>query len=183
MTDHCAACGYPETCHELGTRKCPAATADKNGRRGKWRAPDPPEHLSWREIMRRDHLARVAAIEAARRVYEPPVRLPSQVPARSPLSAGEIAGYQGKQAVGLGRKAQAAGFAVRALYWRAGDATEGCGVWLSRGPLRALATWQRKPGSIGAASGWAADLAYAWRTDADGFPVRMTHTDLEGIIE
>jgi hypothetical protein len=115
-------------------------------------------------------------------VVEDVVTGPPQVVARSPLAPGEFAGYQGKQAVGLGRKAIERGWDVAPWYWRAHDGSEGCAVALSRGPLRAVATWKRKAGSQGKGSGWGADVAYAWRTDANAFPTQIGHTQLEGLI-
>lgn len=173
----CATCGYERWWHEGTTKtKCPAQA------QGKWREPDPPGRSSWREIMREDAAARRAAFDEARAAYVPPIVLPPQVPARWPAGPGEIAGYQGRQAVGLGRAAAQRGWAVTARYWRAGDGKEGCGVWLSRGELRALATWERKPGQQGSKSGWSGGVAYAWRTDVTAFPTPIGHTALVDLI-
>lgn len=179
---HCAACGYPRDTHDPDGR-CHPATGDKNGRRGKWREPPPVDYSTWEVIIARDARARFAAIEEARKPYEPPVILPPQVVARAPHNAGEVAGYQGRQAVGLGRKARGLGWTVTAEYSRAGDGTEGSYLKLAKGPLRAVATWLRKPGNIGRMSGWSADVAFAWRSDVERFPVRINHTDLEDLIE
>lgn len=180
---HCAGCGYArEPWHELGSLKCPIETADKNGRRGKWRDPAPmdPYEANSAYVMRRDYLARMAAYDAAHAPYEPVVVPPPIVPARPPTGPGELAGYQGRQAVGLGRKAVAAGWLVEPWYWRAYDGTEGCAVKMLLGDLYAVATWERRPGQLGSKSGWSADLAYGVRRgDA---PVRMTHTQLEGVV-
>lgn len=111
------------------------------------------------------------------------VALPPQVPARAPLTPGEYAGYGGRQAVGLGRAGVALGWLVTAHYWRAGDGTEGCAVKLSKGPLRAVATWGRSPGKQGSKSGWTADVAYAWRVDVRRAPTKVTHTELLELIK
>lgn len=112
--------------------------------------------------------------------YSP--RAAPMVWARPPASAVEIAGYAGKQAVGLGRKGHAEGWTPTALYWRAADGEEGCGVWLLRDDLRALATWKRPSAKAGTKSGWATDLAYAWRVGSGTFPYKITHTALEGLL-
>lgn len=181
MTVHCASCGYGPEWHErTGEHRCPPETADKNGRRGRWRTPDPPERLLWRDVMRRDWLARQAAHDAAYAPYEPEVVRPPLVPARAPQGPGELAGYGGRQALGLGRKAAAGGWAVEAHYWMTHDGTEGCAVRLTRDDLYAVATWSRKPGKVGSKSGWEAQDAYGVRRgDA---PVKLTHTQLEGVI-
>lgn len=176
---HCAACGYVKATHDLGTLKCHPATANVNGARGTWREPPPTDPALYPEIMRRDAEAGRKATEDARRPYEPEVTPPPLVPARAPQGPQEVAGGQGKQAVGLGRRATALGWLAEAAYWRAHDGTEGCAVRLAKGPLRAVATWQRKAG----AKGWTTDIAYAWRTDADAVPTKLTLTQLEGIIE
>jgi hypothetical protein len=113
---------------------------------------------------------------------EPQVALPPQVPARPPQGPGELASYQGKQAVGLGRRGVAAGWQVEAFYARAGDGHEICGLRLKYGVYRAVATWTRKAGNIGKLSGWATDVAYAWQLDVKRGPIKLTHTDLEGIF-
>lgn len=178
----CAACGYAFDTHELGTRKCHPLTGDKNGRRGTWREPAPIVDIGWREIMRREARQRAADYAAEHAPYEPPVVLPPQVPARAPNGPEELASYQGKQAVGLGRRAVAAGWQVRALYARAGNGTELCCIKLRKGVYRAVATWTRKPGNVGARLGWGADLAYAWQTDINRGPIKLNHTELEGIF-
>lgn len=183
MSVHCAACGYLYETHDPGTLKCHPATADKAGRRGKWKDAPPRDTRTWREIMAGDAAAARAKSDAARAPYVPDDVVPPQVPARPPMGPAEIAGYQGKQAIGLGRKAAAAGFLVTALYWRAGDGTEGSGVWLSHDALRALALWSRKPGSLGKLSGWSVDVAYAWRTDSGRPPTPLNHTDLERLFD
>lgn len=177
---HCASCGYPEDTHDLGTRRCHPLTADVNGRRGTFKRPPPPGPANWLDVVRRDKAARDAAFAELRAPYVPPA--PPQVPARPPAGPHEYASYRGKQAAGLGRRATEQGWTAVALYWRAAAGVEGCGVWLSKGTLRAVATWKRPAGKVGTLGGWATDLAYAWRTDAGRPPSKLTHTDLEGII-
>jgi hypothetical protein len=176
----CAACGYAARWHELGTLRCPEAAGDKNGRRGKWRDAPPVDRTPWRDIMRRDAARRAAEYEAAHAVYVPEVAPPPLIAARAPHGPGELAGYGGRQAVGLGRKAIAAGWAVAAYYAMRHDAEEFCAIKLERDDLYAVATWTRKPGKRGSRSGWEADIAYGVRRgDA---PVKLTHTQLEGVI-
>lgn len=176
----CAACGYGDELHEFGTRRCPPETADKNGRRGRFRVPDPPDTRTWQQRIKDASAARAQAIEDARRPYVPEVVPPPQVPARAPQGPGEFAGYGGRQAVGLGKAAAAAGWRVAAFYARSHDGEEMCAVKLAKDDLRAVATWTRKAGNIGKASGWGADIAYGWRLGT--MPARINHTDLEKII-
>lgn len=179
MTVRCAGCGYEAAWHEQAApHRCPLETADRNGRRGKWREPPPPGPASWSEVITRDIAARRAAEAAASAPVGPP--RPPQVAARQPYGPAEVAGYQGRQAIGLGKLAASRGWRVRADYWRAGDGTESCAVRLRRADLRAVATWTRPPGKIGARSGWGADVAYGWRLGT--LPARITHTDLERFI-
>lgn len=178
MNAHCAGCGYLFAYHELGTGRCPAD--EGFAKTAKYRRPPPLDRTLWREIMRRDYLARMAKYEAEHAPYVPVVVPPPLVPARAPQGPGELAGYGGRQAIGLGRKAAAAGWAVSAHYWMAHDGTEGCAVKLARDDLFAVATWSRKPGKAGSKSGWEAQDAYGVRRgDA---PVKLTHTQLEGVI-
>jgi hypothetical protein len=179
----CAGCGYPDAVHEIGTLKCPQETADKNGRRGKFRAPEDVPRRDWHglSIPLTDAEIKAAVVRATGAA--PVTTGPPQVPARPPLSPGEFAGGSGnKQATKLGRHAIAGEWSVVPLYWRAHDGAEGCGVWLARDDLRALATWKRPPGGVGKLTGWAADLAYAWRTGAGRAPTKLNHTDLERLI-
>ncbi len=173
MIRRCAGCGYHSDVHEVATRRCP-------GQSGKFREAAPDDPALWPEIIRRDTRARFAVMEAARVVYVPEVVAPPQVPARAPYGPGELASYQGRQAVGLGRAAAARGWAVSAHYWRSANGTEGCAVKIWRRDLRAVATWKRPPGQLGKASGWAGDVAYAWR--AGGMPKQVKHTDLVEMI-
>jgi hypothetical protein len=180
---HCAACGYGRHFHEGDDLRCPAATADKNGRRGSWRDAPPPGPASWDEVIRRDiaeRLGRELAERAkAREGALPPP--PPIIPARPPAGPGEIAGYGGKQALGMGRKAAADGWAVAARYWMTHDRSEGCALMLRRGNLYAVATWTRKPGKAGTKSGWSADVAYG--VQAGALPIKITHTYLEGLFK
>lgn len=121
-------------------------------------------------------------IEALKATGAIKVTGPPEVPARPPAGPGEIAGYQKKQAIGLGRHAGGLGWTVTAFYWRGPDSVEGCGVWLARDALRAVATWKRPAGKQGAPTGWTTDTAYAWRADRPGSLTKMTHKQLEGII-
>lgn len=177
----CAACGYGPEWHEPVTRKCPPETADKNGRRGRWKDAPPIDRSTWREIIARDSAVRQAVIDETRRPYVPVVVPPPQVPARPVATAAELAGYGGRQALGMGRKAVAAGWAVMAFYARRHDGEEMCAVKMRRGPLRAVATWTRKPGNIGKSSGWSVDVAYGWINGS--MPQKVNHTDLEGYLD
>ena len=177
---HCAGCGYPSQYHEIGTQKCPKETETSNGRRGKWRDPPPIDRTDFRGIMRRDWLARQAVYEAAHTPYVPVVVPPPRVPARPPRSALEIAGYQGRQAVGLGRRATAAGWLVEAAYAVRHDGEEFCAVRMQRGDLYAVATWTRPANKAGTNSGWGGDIAYGVKRG--DMPVKLTHTQLEGVI-
>lgn len=180
---HCAACGYAEVFHDLGTRRCPIETANAAGSRGKFRDPVPEPRKQWFGLSVPLSPAELKALAAA--VDDTvPATGPPQVVARSPQRPAELAGGDGaKQGTKLGRHAAALGWNVNALYWRAFDGTEGCGIWLSKDELRAVATWKRPAGSVGKLTGWASDLAYAWRADVERFPTRMTVTDLEGLIK
>lgn len=162
-------------------RPCPGK--DTQLRHGHLREPEPIDRALWREIMRRDALAAREAIEEARRAYEPDVAPPPLVRARPPYGPHEFAGGNGKkQGTKLGRGAVALGWEAEPLYWRSGYGDEGCAVRLAKGPLRAVATWKRKPEAAGGLTGWAADVAYAWRTDVQRIPIKLTHTQLEGLI-
>jgi hypothetical protein len=175
---HCAGCGYPLRYHEVGTTRCPAD--EGFAKTAKYRDPPPIDRTPWREIMRRDYQARVAKYEAERAPYVPVVIPPPRIPARAPEGPHELAGYGGRQAVGLGRKAVAAGWQVSAHYAMRHDGEEFCAVKMQRDDLFAVATWTRKPGKQGTKSGWEADIAYGVRRgDA---PVKLSHTQLEGVI-
>ncbi|MET0916699.1 MAG: hypothetical protein ABWY81_10935 [Jiangellaceae bacterium] len=146
--------------------------------KAKFRLAPPPERVDWREILARDAAARLAEPES----YVAPAVLPPRIPARPCQGPGEIAGWQGKQAVGLGRRAMEAGWTVGAWYWMAGDGSEGCAVRLRRDVLRGVATWKRAAGKVGAKSGWVADVAYAWRSDVSRMPQKVGHVELEGLV-
>lgn len=176
----CAGCGYGPEWHQAGTGKCPSDEPGKYLLRAKWRDPPPPGPASWREVVRQDAERRAAEHAAAHAPYVPDVIPPPRVPARSPRGPGELAGYGGRQAVGLGRRAVVAGWQVRAHYWQAHDGAEGCAVAMRRDDLYAVATWKRKPGKQGSRSGWEADDAYGVRRG--DLPVKLTHTQLEGVI-
>lgn len=183
MTGRCGACGYFAETHGIDGR-CHPATADRNGRRGSWRpAPEPVPDVGWREIMSLEAAARRVESDAGRAAYEPPAPTPPQVPARRPAGPGEIAGAgTRKQATKLGRVAIDAGWIVEAVYWRAYDGTEGCALRLAGpGGVRAVATWARKPGNLGALTGWSADIAYAWRPG--DMPAKVNHSQLDELLE
>lgn len=180
---NCASCGYLEDMHDAGTRRCPLATADKNGRRGTFKLPAQVPVKSWHGLVMPLSPAELAAVAAANQDVGPVAAGPPQVAARPPTGPAELAGYRRQQAVGLGRLAIEQGWNVRPLYWRDHAGVEGCGVWLNRGPLRALATWKRPAGvKTGTMTGWSTDLAYAWRADLERLPARITHTRLEELI-
>lgn len=201
----CRRCGYFADVHDLGTRKCPVCACGatpaehqpncpgrvgKDGlplklRRGSYEPgdgrPTPVDERTARilsvitaNLPPIDHPVEVELVEV--------VTGPPQVAARPPYGPGEFAGYRGKQAVGLGRRAMDKGWNVAPLYWRAFDGTEGCGVWLLKGPLRAFGTWKRAAGKVGASTGWGTDIAYAWRSDVARFPTKLTHTQLDELI-
>jgi hypothetical protein len=164
-------------------RPCPGRRSESEANKGRWmvlrlgklKQPEPP-------VQRRDWFGMsmpVLEVKAEKVVLDEPLG-PPQVTARPPYGPGEIAGYQGKQAVGLGRRAAAAGWTVSAHYWRAADGVEGCAVRMARDDLRAVATWKRPRGKIGAKSGWGADVAYGWRLGT--LPAKLSHTDLERIF-
>jgi hypothetical protein len=187
IKQRCALCdeGIPHACiwaRWLG-HPCPGRRSTGETTAGKWLGvrqgkfkpqPEPERRRMWYGLsvpdLRPDE------------VVEQVVTGPPQVAARPPVGPGEFAGYQGKQAVGLGRKATERGWDARGWYWRAFDGVEGCAVALRKGVLRAVATWTRAAGKQGGKSGWGADVAYGWRTDIPGFPMQLTHTQLEGLI-
>lgn len=168
---HCGGCGYLRG-HHGADDGCPGLKTKRFEERG------PVEQVDWQEVLRRDVARRLAPPEP----YIAPVVLPPRIPARAPRNVSEIAAGQGRQAVGLGRKAIAAGWLVEASYALAGDGTEMSAVKLARGPLRGVAVWRRAPGMLGSKTGWASDVAYAWRTDVGRIPTKMTITDFEGLV-
>jgi hypothetical protein len=181
--ERCASCGYRHGILLPATEKC------KGQERGKFKKPEAPSVLR-----PRPRLADPTAVRAcfpsktewqsllAGRARDVLAVLPSpQVPARAPQSPGEFASYRG-QAAGLGAKAAARGWRVEAVYWRAADGVEGCAVRLAKAAHRAVATWKRAAGKLGAATGWSADLAYVWVEGSGDFPTKMNVTDLEGMI-
>lgn len=175
--------GWPHWCGiaNFEGRPCPGRWAAP-GRwaieyRGDYRAPQPYDRTLWREILARDAAARHADAEEAERPWEPEEVAPPLVPARAPQSKAEFAAGKGKQARGLGRLAIDAGWQVEARYWKAGDGTEGSAVRLRKGPLRAVATWIRKPGKT-----WVADAAYGWMLGSGDIPAKLSITKLEGVV-
>lgn len=172
---YCGGCGYRLTYHGAAG-ECPGLKTKR------FTEPGPIDRATWREIMRQDNAAGYAPMKDRGAAVVPVAALPPQVRAREPEHAGEIAGYGGKQAVGLGRRAVAVGWGAQPWYWRAGTGAEGCAVALRMGVLRGVATWGRAAGNIGSKSGWAADAAYAWRTDVGRMPSKMTVTELEGLV-
>lgn len=187
------ACGSPAEAHELGKalwegQPCPGRRGSSGAwlmlRQGTFREPEPaPPVREWHGMMRPLTAAEIDA-ETAPGVDAGEAVRPPQVVARAPQGPAEFAGGRGnRQGVKLGRQAMSAGWDVRALYWRSGHGVEGCGIWLAKGAMRAVATWRRPPGHLGGTTGWAADIAYAWRTDAGRFPTKLNHTDLERLIK
>lgn len=175
-------CGYPREVHELATEACP-------GLKTKRFSPAPAAALI--DVRSARILANITMNipDVERPVRRPAgaveleqIARPPRVVARPPLIAGEFAGYGGRQAVGMGRKAMDARFEVVPLYWMAHDGREGCGIWMSRRNIRAVATWKRVAGQQGSAKGWGADVGYAWRTDEQRIPTKVSHTELERIF-
>lgn len=183
MVDRCASCGYPRSTHDLGSLRCHPATADKNGRRGTFKVPPPPDTALYPEIMRRDAEAARRAIEDARKPYEPEVVPPPRVPARPPSGPAEYAtSNRGLSAARLGRYAVGLGWLAEPWYWQEHSGAEGCAVKLARSDLRAVAVWSRSAADAGGAAGWKAGYAYAWRAGANRIPTKLTITDLERLI-
>jgi hypothetical protein len=172
---HCGGCGYLARWHEGPELRCPGLKTKR------WQDPPPVDRSTWREILARDTAMRHAVYDARSAPHEPEIILPPQVPARAPHGPGEIAGYQQRQALGLGRKAAASGWRVTAHYAMAADGAELSAVRLARDDLRAVATWRRAPGKVGSKSGWSADVAYGWRLGT--MPAKINHTDLERFID
>lgn len=169
---------------------CPGRRSAADGSRGQWLllrqakykplAPAPYDRSTWREILARDTALRHAVYDAERAPHESPIVLPPQVPARPPLGGAEVASYRGRQALGLGGAAAAAGWRADAFYARAADGAELSAVKLARDDLRAVATWRRAAGKQGSKSGWSADVAYGWRLGT--MPAKITHTFLEEFV-
>jgi hypothetical protein len=167
MSEHCARCGYLVEYHDVA-RRCPGLKT------GEWKDRDPVDRALWREILARDITARMRdGVDAAEAIAP----LPPLVPARPPQGVHEFAGYRGKQAVGMGRRAVAAGMDVAPYYWKSGAGVDGCAVKGWRAGFAFVATWKRPPGRS-----WAGDVAYAWAPDERGFPIKMTHTSLLELI-
>jgi hypothetical protein len=173
---HCAGCGYLAEYHGI-VGECPGLKTKR------FEVPLPVFQETWREILERDAACWRAEQYALHHPepYRPPA--PPLVPARPPQCAEEYAtSNRGLSAAKLGRKAVELAWNVKALYWVGHDGTEGCGLWLAKDSLRAVATWKRKAEQAGNLTGWSTDIAYAWRTDIARFPTKVTHTDLEGLI-
>jgi len=169
--DHCARCGYLLEYHDVA-RRCPGLKT------GKWVDRDPIDGALWPEILARDVAARMRAIEEARRPYVPVIVEPPVVCARPPRGAHEFAGYQGRQAVGLGRLAVRCGMDVQPYYWKSGAGVEGCAVKGYRPTIAFVATWERPPGRS-----WGVDIAYVWNpSDRSRGPVKISLTNLEELI-
>jgi hypothetical protein len=164
--DHCGNCGYLVEYHEPD-RRCPGLKTKQ------WQARDPIDKALWPELLARDVAARTRALEEAKQPYIP-VTMPEPVVAvRPPYGPQEFAGYRGRQAVGLGRRAAAAHMDVAPFYWKSGLGVEGCAVkGFRRDTVAFVATWERK---IGAS--WGFDVAYCWRPGSAPL-VRVTYTEL-----
>lgn len=160
---HCGRCGYLKEFHDLA-RRCPGMKT------GTWKQRDPVDGALWPEILARDVAARMRAMEESRRA-DVAVALPRpMVTARPPQMPAELAGYQGRQAVGIGRLAIAAGMDVAPYYWRSGDGVHGCAVKGYRPALAFVATWKKPNGG----KGWAFDIAYVWNpSDRKTGPLKL----------
>jgi hypothetical protein len=118
------------------------------------------------------HAARIRPWLTSERVIVPP----PLVPARQPLGPHEFADK--RAAAPFGRLAIGLGWRVLPWYWRAHNGTETCCLQLARGPLRAVATWERQLG----AEAWASGVAYAWNTDLRTMPVNVGLRRLTALI-
>lgn len=147
-------------------------------RRATFREPEP-------EQVRRDWFGLLVPVVETKAEQVEQVEIgPPIVPARPPLTAAEYAtSNRGMSAAKLGRKAAALGWAVAPAYWVGFDHSEGCALRLAKPPLRAVALWRRPAADAGKLTGWKTDVAYAWRTDVARFPTKLTHTDLERLIQ
>jgi hypothetical protein len=147
-------------------------------RRATFREPEP-------EQVRRDWFGLLVPVVETKAEQQVEVEIgPPIVPARPPLTAAEYAtSNRGMSAVKLGRKARELGWAVAPAYWVGFDHSEGCALRLAKAPLRAVALWRRPAADAGKLTGWKTDVAYAWRTDVARFPTKLTHTDLERLIQ
>lgn len=102
---------------------------------------------------------------------------PPLVAARPPQGPDEMAGGNG-QAVSTGKLARRHGWQVWPTYFMAFDGSECCLLSMSHGPLRAIASWQRKPGDS-----WAAETGYGWSVDLPGSMTRLSVTRLRAVIK
>lgn len=163
-------------------RRCPGKETQL--RHGRFTVAPQIDGALYPEIMRREAVARRQAIEEARKPYEPEVIPPPLVPARRPYGPTEFAGGDGsKQGTKLGRGAVKLGWTAEPYYWRSGYGDEGCAVRLAKGPMRAVALWHRAAADVGKLTGWKAEYAYAWRVDVARMPTKLTHTELERLIQ
>lgn len=147
-------------------------------RRATFREPEP-------EQARRDWFGLLVPVVETKAERQVEVEIgPPIVPARPPLTAAEYAtSNRGMSAVKLGRKARELGWAVAPAYWVGFDHSEGCALRLAKAELRAVALWRRPAADAGKLTGWKTDVAYAWRIDVARFPTKLTHTDLERLIQ
>lgn len=179
------ACGSPPMLHDGRALyegiPCPGRRSKTSGawlllRQGTFRPAEP-------EVARRDWFGLLVPVVETKPEAVEVIVGPPRVPARPPQGPHEMAGAGGgRQASKLGRRAVALGWQVEALYWQAADGSEGCAVRFAKLPLRAVALWSRPAELAGQKSGWKAGAAYAWRTDVERFPTKVTHTDLERLI-
>ena len=170
-TDHCARCGYLIEYHDVAKR-CPGMKT------AAWQDRDPIDRTPWREILQRDAELRAEAIKQARMPYVAPVIAPPLISPRPPQGPHEFAGYRGKQAVGLGRRAVACGMDVAPFYGKRADLVDWCAVKGHRSREWAfVAEWERKPGAS-----WAFELAYAWPTDGSRVPLGVGYAELLEMI-
>lgn len=164
--DHCGNCGYLVEYHEPDKR-CPGLKTKQ------WQERDPIDKALWPELLARDVAARTEALEEAKRPYIPVTMPEPVIPVRPPYGPHEFAGYRGRQAVLLGRRAAVAHMDVAPYFWKSGLGVEGCAVkGFRRDTFAFVATWERK---IGAS--WGFNVAYWWRPG--GKPaVKVTYTEI-----
>lgn len=110
-----------------------------------------------------------------------PFLQPRQVPlvaGRSPAGPDEVADGAG-QLVSTGRLAIANGWQVYDVtYAMTIDGTEVSALHLTRGDLRAVATWERKSGGS-----WSADVAYGWQHLTPGTMTKLGVQRLRAVIK
>jgi hypothetical protein len=163
LVNHCGRCGYLKEFHDLA-RRCPGMKT------GTWKLRDPIDGALWPEILARDIARQMRMVEEVARADVEVITKPPMVVARPPLQPSEFAGYQGRQAVGIGRLAIAKGMDIAPYYWCSGVGVHGCAVKGYRPGLAFVATWKRKP----KVKGWSFDIAYAWNpSDRRTGPTRL----------